>query len=146
VLARLFVDDEPGIHWPQVHMQSGHTGINVPRMYNPLKQSRDQDPAGDFIRRWVPALAGCVGDAVHAPWVVGGVRGYPPPGCDVTAAMRAARARLAAVYGHPDFPAIARAVYERHGSRGRPVRPVPRMREARPESAAQLALPGVVDG
>lgn len=146
VLARLFVDYEPGIHWPQVHMQSGHTGINVPRMYNPLKQSRDQDPAGDFIRRWVPALAGCVGDAVHAPWVVGGVRGYPPPVCDATAAMRAARARLAAVYGHPDFAAIARAVYERHGSRVRPVRPVPRMREARREAAAQLALPGVVDG
>ena len=28
-LARLFLDYEPGIHWSQVHMQSGVTGINL---------------------------------------------------------------------------------------------------------------------
>lgn len=43
-LAQRFVDYEPGIHFSQIQMQSGTTGINVNRMYNPVKQSQDQDP------------------------------------------------------------------------------------------------------
>ena len=49
-LARQFTDYEPGIHWPQVQMQSGTTGMNTVRIYNPVKQGRDQDPAGVFTR------------------------------------------------------------------------------------------------
>ena len=56
-LARLFTDYEPGIHWPQAQMQSGTTGINSLRIYNPIKQGLDHDPDGSFIRRWCPELA-----------------------------------------------------------------------------------------
>lgn len=55
-LAREFVDYEPGIHWPQIQMQSGSTGINTLRIYNPVKQAQDQDPRGQFVRKWLPAL------------------------------------------------------------------------------------------
>ena len=53
-LARQFLDFEPGIHWSQMQMQSGTTGINTLRTYSPAKQAADQDPAGECIRRWVP--------------------------------------------------------------------------------------------
>ena len=49
-LARLFTDYEPGIHYSQVQMQSGTTGINTIRIYNPIKQSLDYDPNGNFIK------------------------------------------------------------------------------------------------
>ena len=98
-LARMFVDYEPGIHWPQVQMQSGQTGINTPRIYNPLKQSLEQDPDGEFIRRWVPELAGLPGGVLHSPWLADagtlqscGVRPgvtYPVPVVDLAEAGRA---------------------------------------------------------
>ncbi|MDE5037666.1 FAD-binding domain-containing protein, partial [Francisella tularensis] len=55
-LAGLFTDYVPGIHYSQVQMQSGTTGIISIRIYNPSKQSIDQYPNGEFIRRWLPEL------------------------------------------------------------------------------------------
>ena len=49
-LASLFTDYEPGIHYSQAQMQSGVTGINQMRVYNPVKQSHDQDPNGVVIK------------------------------------------------------------------------------------------------
>ena len=53
-MARLFLDYEPGIHYPQFQMQAGTTGINATRIYSPAKQAEDH-AGGDyeFIRRWV---------------------------------------------------------------------------------------------
>lgn len=52
-LACLFIDYEPGIHYPQIQMQSGVTGINAIRIYNPEKQLMDQDPHGLFCEYWL---------------------------------------------------------------------------------------------
>lgn len=37
------------------------------RIFNPVSQSERCDPGGEFIRRWVPELAGVDGDAIHNP-------------------------------------------------------------------------------
>jgi len=121
-LARLFTDYEPGIHWSQVQMQSGTTGINTVRIYNPVKQGHDQDPAGAFTRRWVPELARIPDRHLQEPWkaenaseVLG--RAYPWPIIDHLAAARAARDTIWAVRGDAGFRERAEAIQARHGSR-----------------------------
>ena len=126
-LARQFLDFEPGIHWSQMQMQSGTTGINTLRIYNPTKQALEQDPRGIFIRRWVPELAGVPSVHLHMPWTMpedtqhrAGCRighDYPAPIVEHAAAVREAKRRLAAIRGGTEAIAEAREVARRHGSR-----------------------------
>jgi deoxyribodipyrimidine photo-lyase len=55
-LASTFLDYEPGIHWSQMQMQAGVTGINTIRVYSPHKQLLDQDANCTFVRKWIPEL------------------------------------------------------------------------------------------
>ncbi|MCR9126927.1 MAG: deoxyribodipyrimidine photo-lyase [Rhodobacteraceae bacterium] len=118
-LARMFTDYEPGIHWSQVQMQSGTTGMNTVRIYNPVKQGREQDPQGVFTRRWVPELAPVPDELLQEPWRWDGAAGlaYPPPVVDVAAAARAARQTVWGMRKGQAFHAEAARVIERHASR-----------------------------
>lgn len=67
-LARLFSDYEPGIHWCQLAMMAGTAGHPRPNVYDPVKQGRENDPEEDFVRAWVPELAGVPHGLGHEPW------------------------------------------------------------------------------
>lgn len=126
-LAREFLDYEPGIHYPQVQMQSGTTGINTVRIYNPIKQARDQDPTGAFVRRWIPALARVPMDFIFEPWRMpdnlqrqyGCVleRDYPAPVVEVVAAGKRAKDAMWNIRRGAEFRKEALAIFETHGSR-----------------------------
>jgi deoxyribodipyrimidine photo-lyase len=123
-LARMFTDYEPGIHWPQVQMQSGTTGMNTIRIYNPVKQGRDQDASGAFARLWVPELAAVPEAFLQTPWLWPGAvqSGYLAPVVDHEAAARRARQTLWAMRREAGFREATAAVVARHASR-KPTRP-----------------------
>ena len=126
-LAREFLDYEPGIHYAQVQMQSGVTGINMLRIYNPHKQAQDQDPEGIFIKRWLPQLKAVPTAYITEPSRMPdslqqqlGVRigiDYPAPMLNHIATARHARQTLWALRGEQSVRQEARQVLRKHGSR-----------------------------
>jgi deoxyribodipyrimidine photo-lyase len=53
-LAQQFLDFEPAIHYGQVRIASGTSHFSQMLVYDPVKQQLEQDPKGEFIRRWSP--------------------------------------------------------------------------------------------
>lgn len=140
LLGKLFTDYEPGIHWPQIQMQSGVTGFNTVRMYNPIKQGYDQDKEGTFIRRWVPELADLRKEEIHEPWKIGKApNGYPDAIVDYQSAAREAREKIWSVRKGDGFRKKKRALLEQHASR-KPAQHQRRKRVDKKASSDQLTL------
>ncbi|PCK32707.1 FAD-binding domain-containing protein [Pseudoalteromonas piscicida] len=120
-LANLFIDYEPGIHYPQVQMQSGTTGINPFRIYNPVTQGQKYDPDGHFIRRYLPELDHVPSGYIHTPWLYSGLKAdvYCPPSILPDDAARAAREKISQFYKqHLDKDETGRVIVT-HASRRR---------------------------
>ncbi|MFK8058489.1 MAG: deoxyribodipyrimidine photo-lyase/cryptochrome family protein, partial [Polaribacter sp.] len=69
-LSQLFLDFEPGIHFPQLQMNAGETGINILRIYSPVKNSLKHDADAIFIKKWVPELANLPLPFIHEPYLM----------------------------------------------------------------------------
>ena len=126
-LAQHFLDYEPGIHYSQIQMQSGVTGINAPRIYSPIKQVKDQDPEGLFIRRYLPELEGVPAEHLAEPHLMSPAeqsrygcrigRDYPVPIVEHKVAYGQARKRIYEWRKKPECRRLAGLVLEKHGSR-----------------------------
>ncbi|MGP9568058.1 deoxyribodipyrimidine photo-lyase/cryptochrome family protein [Halomonas sp. AOP25-F1-15] len=146
-LARLFTDFEPGIHYPQVQMQAGATGINALRVYNPIKQAEDNDPSGEFVARWVPELTPLPLEWRAKPWALPeslqkrfgfqpGVN-YPIPN-DFEAEARHWKKTLYELRRTSDAREASQAIVDKLASQRRP--PVRHAKKAKPANRQQLSL------
>jgi len=126
-LATQFLDYEPGIHWSQLQMQSGTTGINITRVYNPIKQAQDHDPRGIFVRRWLPSLKKVPDAWIFEPWKMNTDLEHAmiqnekfeinTPIVDLSSATRIAKERVHARRKQDEVRIANKDVIEKHASR-----------------------------
>jgi deoxyribodipyrimidine photo-lyase len=151
-LARQFLDYEPGIHWSQLQMQSGTTGINTTRVYNPIKQARDHDPHGRFVRQWLPHMRKVPDAWLFEPWRMPasvqnqcGLRvgaDIPLPLVDLDDALRTAKARLHARRADSQVRAAVNEIVRKHGSRAPRRDSKQRQGQRRPGKSISPTSPG----
>ncbi len=98
---RHLIDADVAINYYQWQMQSGLIGVHANRIYNPTKQVEENDPEGDFIRKYVPELRTVPTEYIAEPWkmpeevqrengvIIG--RNYPEPVVDYSREAQKAR-------------------------------------------------------
>tara|TARA_Y100000816_G_scaffold227495_1_gene172540 strand:- start:1468 stop:2868 length:1401 start_codon:yes stop_codon:yes gene_type:complete len=116
LLASTFTDYEPGIHICQVQMQSGVTGINLPRIYSVTKQSLDQDPDASWIKEQIPDLRNIEKEKIHNA-ELGEL--YKEKIVDIKNSAKKARELVWQIRSNANFKSKAKVVYQLHGSRKR---------------------------
>lgn len=72
------VDYDPCSNWGNWQYVAGVATDPRDRVFNVVKQGRDYDPDGAFVRRWLPDLKDLTDDYVHTPWRVPSAA-MPPP-------------------------------------------------------------------
>lgn len=116
-LACLFTDYEPGIHYAQLQMQAGTTGINTIRIYNPVKQSKQKDPYGLFIKKWLPVFQNVDVEYIHEPWLSPEPIVWYEKFIDIEGLNKQAKDIIWWVKNSDKKSQTLKKIYEKHGSR-----------------------------
>ena len=126
-LSKYFIDYEPGIHYNQFQMQSGVTGMNAIRIYNPVKQQQDHDSEAKFVRKWVPELLNVPLEYIQYPHLlsekmqkkVGCIIGkhYPSPIVDLKISTLKAKKYIYDIRATQKAKIESKKAYIKHGSR-----------------------------
>ena len=80
----LLVDYTPESNWGNWHAAAGLSGGRINR-FNILKQSKDYDANGEYVKLWCPELEKVPAPSCHAPWLLSAADkerlgvDYPPP-------------------------------------------------------------------
>ncbi len=139
---RYLIEDAPALavgNWQWI-AGVGADLAAYPRIYNPLKQARRFDPAAQYVRRWIPELAGLPDAAILDPLDA------PAAGASSTcrSSASAATRRRCSTTSRPrarSWPATrARSAPRREpcvGHRGRTARPCRTSRYERPAADRQ---------
>lgn len=123
-LAAQFLDFEPGIHYPQIQMQAGETGVNAIRIYNPLKNASRLDPKAKFVKEWVPELRELPPEFALQPTLITPLeqqfygfqldRDYPAPIVDAEKQWRQASEVLYRMQKDPTVVKESKRILSRH--------------------------------
>ena len=98
-------------------------------LYNPIKQSYDQDPKGEFIKKWVHELENVPEAWIHEPWKMSdgtqkkskcyiGID-YPYKIVDHSEAVKDAKSRFSKIIKKEGFNQKAKKIFSKLGSRNR---------------------------
>ena len=104
-------------------MQSGTTGINTIRMYNPYKQAMDQDPLAKFIKSQIPKVKNFPPAFFHNPPkkslnVNLFDNEFQKEIINVKETAQYARKKIFDIRKSQEHKILAKNVYLKHGSRG----------------------------
>ncbi|WP_435415614.1 deoxyribodipyrimidine photo-lyase/cryptochrome family protein [Polaribacter aestuariivivens] len=123
-LSQMFLDFEPGIHFPQLQMNSGETGLDTLRIYNPIKNSKEHDEDAAFIKKWVPELANLPTAFIHEPYLMTSLdeqfnnfhlgKNYPKTIVDINLTRKKATEILWKMKDNPDVIAENRRIFKKH--------------------------------
>jgi deoxyribodipyrimidine photo-lyase len=123
-LAQQFLDYEPGIHYPQFQMQAGTTGTNTVRVYSPIKNSKEHDADGLFIRKWIPELEALESNQIHEPWKLTAIEQqllgieigvtYPLPVIDLVASVKEGKDKIFGIKKSLEVKEEAKRIIKTH--------------------------------
>jgi len=107
-------------------MQSGTTSINTNRIYNPIKQGKDHDPQGKFIKKWIPELKDISLNFIHEPWLLSRFNqeeyeqiNYIRPIINIPNSTKTAKKKIQEITKKDGYWDISKEIYLKHGSRKR---------------------------